>query len=75
MQGGDLARSDETQAALLVRHAVQEFQMSFTKKPEPVPLPETPEWGYLEIEQEKTDTSTRRAKRFQEKLARKRGTK
>ena len=63
-QGGQLAQSDETRAALYVRHAIQTFQESFQKNPKPIPVPEPPEWGHVEIEQEKRDTVSRRMKRF-----------
>lgn len=66
-QGGPLAQSDETQAILWVRHAVQTFQSSFAKKPKDVPAPKPPEWGYVEKAAEKRAITDRRLRRFQER--------
>ena len=66
-QGGDLARSDETRAALLIRHAVQVFQQGFGKKPQDVPMPEPPAWGHLEKAAEERQTASRRMQKFMER--------
>lgn len=63
-QGGPLARSDETQAALMVMHAVQTFQSSFAKKPKEVPFPDPPEWGHVEKAEEKATAMSRRMAKF-----------
>ena len=52
MQGGELAWTDETRAALMTRHAVETLQSSFSKKPREIPIPKPPEWGHLEKAQE-----------------------
>lgn len=66
-QGGELAWSTEAHAALMVRHAIQQFQEGFAKNPKDVPLPKPPEWGHLERAAERAATEDRRAKKFIER--------
>lgn len=67
-QGGELAWTLEAHAALLTRHAIQQFQESFQKSPKDVPLPEPPAWGHLEAEAEKRDTEMERARARQARI-------
>nr|DAN91436.1 MAG TPA: protein of unknown function (DUF5361) [Caudoviricetes sp.] len=62
-QGGVMAWSQETAATMLVAHAVQTLHASLSSKPKKVPPPEPPQWGYLEIEAAKIETSERRLQR------------
>ena len=70
-QGGELAWTLEAHAALLTRHAIQQFQSSFAKSPKEVPLPETPKWGHLEAEAEKRDMEMERAQARQNRIDKK----
>lgn len=69
-QGGDLAWSTEAHAALMVRHAIQQFQEGFAKNPKDIPVPTPPEWGHLEAAAEKRSTEERRMRRFEDKYGR-----
>lgn len=70
VQGGPLAYSDETQAALWVQHAVQVFMSSFQKNPKEVPAPTPPEWGHVEKAEAKRETAHRRLDRFRNRFSR-----
>lgn len=52
-QGGPKAREQATEATLHVWQAIGQFQQAFAEKPQAVPYPDAPEWGYQEIEAEK----------------------
>lgn len=67
VQGGRLAWSPETEAALMVRHAIQQFQEGFNKNPKDIPFPAPPEWGHTDKAEADKATEDRRARRFMAK--------